>query len=547
MALRKIAGQEYTHWLAELKETIRNRQLKAALKVNSEMLSLYWDLGKAITEKQVQASWGDKIVTQLSADLISEFPEIKGFSITNIKYIRKWYQFYTSSFGQQTVDQMPKKLFTANISIGQQAVDLLQVTENEFPTILGIIPWGHHIQILTKTSSIEEALFYITQTATYNWSRAVLMYHLESGLFQQKGNAYNNFDVTLPQPQSELAKELIKNQYNLDFLGLGEEATERDLENAILGNIKKFMLALGSGFSFLGQQYHLKVGEKDYYLDLLFYHARLHCYFVIELKVVEFKPEHAGKLEFYITAIDDLIKLPEDNPTIGLLLCKTVDKVIVEYTLRNKTKAMGISEYRHSLPDELKSQLPDEEVLKLELQKGITTDIKPVDEKLNKLRGLIQKLNPGKVALEKNADIVEKVIKEIGYPLIKLIDLRLSEIKKEFNSTKIEIVYNTQRGGIYDSHFDISSIGEFENIWMFGFEFVFNGFAKGGKKAFDAWHKLEIQLEKYKFSIGPERGKVWDDRTYNELLSKEELDVITDRFVEMMLDDINTRIEGILT
>jgi predicted nuclease of restriction endonuclease-like (RecB) superfamily len=545
MSLKRITGQEYNQWLAQLKEKIRYSQLKAALKVNSELLSLYWDLGKAITEKQEQSNWGDKIITQLSADLSSEFPEIKGFSMTNLKYIRKWYQFYNSN-SQQSVDQMQKKSVSPKGAMGQQSVGLLQDIENEFPMALGVIPWGHHIQIFTKTADIEEALFYVQQTATYNWSRAVLVYNLESGLFRQKGKAYNNFDLTLPQPQSDLAKELIKNQYNLDFLGLGEEATERDLENAILGHIKKFMLALGSGFSFLGQQYHLQVGEKDYYLDLLFYHVKLHCYFVIELKVIEFKPEHAGKLEFYITALDELKKMPEDNPTIGLLLCKTVDKITAEYTLRNKTKAMGVSEYRHSLPDELKNELPDEESLKQELTKEIIIEPKPVARKLNKLKGLIQRLNIGKAEIQKNDEAIEKVINEIEIPLIKLIDSKLSEIKTEFKSAKIYILYNAQRGGEYNVGFDITSMGKLENIWMLGFEFSLNGFEKAGKKAFDAWYKFEIQFDKYKFTIGQERGKAWDDRAYNELYSKEELEEIADRFVEIVFDDIKERIEGML-
>jgi len=353
---------------------------------------------------------------------------------------------------------MQGKLAFSEGSIGQQTVDLLQEADNEFPTGLGIVPWGHHIQIFTKTDSVDEALFYVQQTAAHNWSRAVLIYQLESGLYRQKGKAHNNFDITLPRPQSDLAIELIKNQYNLEFLGLGEEITERDLENAILTNIKQFMLALGSGFSFIGQQYHLQVGEKDYYLDLLFYHVRLHYYFVTELKVVEFKPEHAGKLEFYITVLDEQKKMPADSPTIGLLLCKTVDKVIAEYTLKSKTKAMGVSEYRHTLPDELKNELPNEEVFKHELQKEITIQPKPVDDKLNKLRGLIQKLNIGKAEIEKNDEIIEKVIQQIFVPLIQLIDSKLSEIKVEFRSSKINIRYNTQHGVEYKTGLVVDDI-----------------------------------------------------------------------------------------
>lgn len=396
MTSKKITGQEYNQWLVLLKEKIRSSQLKAALIVNSELLSLYWDLGKAITEKQTQSDWGDKVIPQLSDDLCSEFPDIKGFSMSNLYNIRKWYQFYCrdNKLFQQAVGKLSEINRIERGQILQQPVGELQNTENQFPKTLGQIPWGHHIQIFTKTKTIDEALFYVQETAIHNWSRAVLMYHLESELYQQKGKSHNNFQMRLPQPQSDLANELIKNKYNLDFLGLSEEATERDMEISILANIKKFMLALGSGFAFIGQQYHLRIGEKDYYLDLLFYHVRLHCYFVIELKVTEFIPEHAGKLEFYITALDELVKMPEDHPTIGLLLCKTVDKITAEYSLKSKTKAMGLSEYRHSLPDELKNDLPDLEALKEELQKEIKITPKPVDVKLDKIKGVVKKLNP---------------------------------------------------------------------------------------------------------------------------------------------------------
>ena len=545
MSSAGIVGQEYSQWLAYLKEKISKSRLKAALKVNSELLALYWDLGKAITEKQEQANWGDKIISQLSTDLTAEFSDITGFSRTNLKYIRKWYQFY-STIGQQIVGQSQAKQIYSESLNGQQPVGLLQAIDIEYPTILGLIPWGHHIQIFTKTATVDEALFYVRQTAAYNWSRAVLIYQLESKLFQRKGKAHNNFDITLPKPHSDLAKELLKNEYNLEFLGLSEEVTERELENAILSNIKQFMLALGSGFSFMGQQYHLEVSDKNYYLDLLFYHVKLHCYIVVELKVIEFKPEHAGKLEFYITALDELKKMPEDKPTIGLLLCKTVDKVTVEYTLRTKTKAIGVSEYRHTLPDEFKNELPNEEALRQELEKEIAIPHKTVDNKLDKLKGLIQKLNIGKAEIEKNIEIIEKVINRIAEPLIQLIDSRLTEIKTEFRNSRINILYNSQRGGEYKTAFDIRSITPLENIWMIGFEFALNGFTKGGKNAFDVWYKLEIQLEKYKIAIGPDKGKIWGDRAYNELYSLEELGEFANQFIEMVLDDINGRVERML-
>jgi YhcG PDDEXK nuclease domain len=262
--------------------------------------------------------------------------------------------------------------------------------------------------------------------------------------------------------------------------------------------------------------------------------------------VLEFKPEQAGKLEFYINALDELKKGPEDNPTIGLLLCKTVDKVIAEYTLRSKTKPIGVSEYRHSVPDELRNELPDEEILKRELQKEITIPTKRMEGKLNKLKTLVQKLNLGRAELQKNDEIVKKLIRELEYPLIELIDSKLSEIKAEFKTSKIELIYNAQLGPEYDETFDITSLSELKNIWMIGFQFYLNGFERGGKKAFDSWYKFEIHLDKYKFAIGPERGKWWDERVYGELYSRQELNAIADRFFELVLDDINELIERML-
>jgi predicted nuclease of restriction endonuclease-like (RecB) superfamily len=291
---------------------------------------------------------------------------LEGFSRSNLFNIRKWYQFYAKDL--QTVQQRVGLLTKAG---PQEINQMVQQPVGQFPPVLGLIPWGHHIQLVTKSKSIEEALYYLQQTAKNDWKRSVLVHQMELALYQRKGKAQHNFEITLPKAQSELAVELLKNPYNLGFLHLSEEVNERDLENAILANIKKFLLELGVGFSFYGQQFHLKVSDRDFYIDLIFYHTRLHCYFVIELKVTDFDPEYVGKLAFYITAIDEQIKLPEDNPTIGLLLCKTADKVIVEYSLKTKNKPMGVAEYKHAIPSEWKNELPDETLLKQELEKEV--------------------------------------------------------------------------------------------------------------------------------------------------------------------------------
>jgi predicted nuclease of restriction endonuclease-like (RecB) superfamily len=370
----------YKQWLLQLKERVRSAQIKAALKVNAELLNLYWDLGGQIIDKERNTEWGQKIIPKLSADLLKEFPELKGFSRTNLFYIRQWYLFYSDAIPivQQVVGQLPAS------EKGQQAVAQMlpqpvaktsrrtvqQPVAPIVPQLVGQIPWGHHLQIITKCKDIKEALFYIEQTTKHNWSRSVLVHQIENGLYKRKGKALTNFEYTLPRPQSDLANELLKNPYNFDFLQLGEAASERDLETALTDHLIKFLLELGSGFAFIGRQQLLVVDKEDFFLDLLFYHTRLHCYVVVELKIDNFKPEYAGKLNFYLSAVDAQLKSKEDQPSIGLLLCKKAGKLIVEYSLKNIGKPIGVSEYQltESIPGKLKGKLPTIEQIEKELK-----------------------------------------------------------------------------------------------------------------------------------------------------------------------------------
>lgn len=338
---KEFKDKDYIEWLKELKNKVLSSQLKAAVAVNTALLEFYWELGADIVEKQKNASWGSGFLNQLSKDLMAEFPDMKGFSLRNIKYIRQWYQFYTN-----------------DIQIGQQAVaQLLQ------------IPWGHNLRIISKCKTLEEAQFYVHKTIENNWSRSILTHQIEGDLFARTGKAITNFEDTLAQPQSDLAREIIKNPYNFDFLTLTQSYTERELENSLIDHITKFLLELGAGFAYLGRQVPLHVGERDFSLDLLFYHTRLHCYVVVELKVVDFEPEHAGKLNFYITTIDEQLRTNRDEPTIGILLCKGKDKVVAEYALKDIHKPIGVSEYQltKSLPEEFKSSLPAIEDIESEL------------------------------------------------------------------------------------------------------------------------------------------------------------------------------------
>ena len=339
-----IKSTEYNNWLKELKSKLKQSQIKASIKVNTVLLEFYWELGNDIVEKQKNSTWGSGFLKQLSIDLMAEFPDMKGFSKRNLELIRKWYLFYSSMEN----------------TIAKQLVS--QLTQ---------IPWGHNIHIVSKCNDIQEATFYVNKTIENGWSRSALVHQIESKLYERSGKAISNFNTTLPKEQSDLANEFIKDPYNFDFLTLSENFKEKELESGLLEHITSFLLELGNGFAFVGKQKNLKVGQKDFYIDLLFYHIRMHCYVVVELKTVDFEPEFAGKLNFYIKAVDQQIKTKEDKPTIGILLCKSKDKVVVEYSLSDVHKPIGISEYQltHIVPEELKKSLPAIEDIEAELNR----------------------------------------------------------------------------------------------------------------------------------------------------------------------------------
>ncbi len=358
--------EDYKEWILDLKEKIRTVQLKAAIQVNTELLTLYWEMGIMIVQKQTTAKWGDGFISNLSKDLSKEFPDIKGFSLSNIKYIRQWYLFYSNyqSISQQLVGQLEKS-----------HKHLLGITAQENKTIhlikslLFQLPWGHNVLIVSKINCLDEAIFYIIKTIENNWSRNILSHQVESDLYKRQSKSLSNFSLTLPKPQSDLAHESLKNPYVFDFLSLTEKTRETDLEKALLNNIISFLLELGSGFSFIGKQKLLVVANEEFYPDLVFYHTKLHCYFLVELKIGRFKPEYAGKLSFYLSVFDKQVKSERDNPTIGLLLCKTTNRIIVEYSLRNVGKPIGVSEYKltKTLPVDFINSLPSIEELENEL------------------------------------------------------------------------------------------------------------------------------------------------------------------------------------
>ena len=366
--------EDYKQWLTDLKSRIRQSQIKAAVKVNTELLHLYWDMGHDIVARQMESKWGSGFFEQLSKELRVEFPNMKGFSTQNLYRMKQFYLFYTQDdlihhqLDDQIFSQLARRI---QASDNKNNIIFSQLAEELETHPIFQIPWFHHVQIFTKCKSVKEALFYVQKTIQNGWSRAVLMNFMEADLYSAQGKAQNNFSKLLPESQSDLAQEILKDPYSFDFITLTDNYKEKELEDALTTNITKFLLELGQGFAYVGRQVPVKIGKKERFIDLLFYHLDLRCYVVIELKAGEFEAEHTGKLGLYISAINHQRKKETDTPTIGLLICNTKDNIEVEYSLQSSSQPIGISEYQLSkvLPDNYKSALPSIEELEEVLRK----------------------------------------------------------------------------------------------------------------------------------------------------------------------------------
>jgi len=362
-----IHSIEYKVLLQAVKSRIQSAQIKASIKVNVELLHLYWDLARLIVQKKAESAWCDGFITAISKDLKRDCPGMKGFSPTNLHYMRKWYLFYGEKSFPQAVGESESTESFPPVVGELPGADVPQAT-----SIIFQIPWGHNREIITKCKTVSEALFYVQCTIENNWSRAVLVHQIESSLIQRKDNTLSNFTAKLPQPQSDLANQILKDPYCFDFLNLTEKHHEKELEDGLVEHLTHFLLELGTGFSFVGRQYRLEIGGDEFFIDLLFYHVKLHCYIVVELKTTKFKPEFAGQLNFYVAAVDGELRAELDQPTIGILICKSKNNTVVEYALNNMDSPIGVSEYNitKTLPDTLKSSLPSIEDIEAELSGG---------------------------------------------------------------------------------------------------------------------------------------------------------------------------------
>lgn len=359
------ADQNYLQWISEVKSRFRSAQAKAAVRVNTAMLEFYWSIGRDLVALKAEEKWGAGVVKQFSLDMRQAFPDETGFSLSNVKYMKRWYAFYFNALEKS-----------------QQAVDLLDDVENhhaddfllkeksqhvvdqiDFPEDFGKIPWGQHIQIISKATSLDEALFYIRQTIEENWSRSMLEDRMKADLYSRQGKAITNFDQKLPTEQCQIAKDILKDPYNFEFLTMRERYEEKELEDALVTNITHFLLEMGKGFAFVGRQIELRMDDgTSFFPDLVFYHIPQKRYVVVELKTVEFKPEFAGKINFYVTAADELLKGIGDNPSVGLIICKSAKKTIVEWSLKDIAKPLGVATYQLQ-------EVVDRTVAELELRK----------------------------------------------------------------------------------------------------------------------------------------------------------------------------------
>ena len=350
----------YTQWRKDIEQLIDTAKLHTALNVNVGTLTLYWNIGKSILQKQEQEGWGKQVIEQLSKDLISRYPDDRGYSVRNLRYMKR----FASAYPDFPILQVPLAELK-ELPILQATLAELENEGREFVQVpLAQISWYHHISLLPKVKDEAQRAYYITETAQNGWSRDVMLLQIDNGYIHAKGHAINNFEQTLPPLQSDLARYIFKDPYNFSFIGTVALQNELDVEKSLTSKITDFLLEMGRGFAYIGRQYHISVDGDDYYIDLLMYHLKLHCYVVVELKAVEFKPEFVSKLNFYISAVDDLVKSPEDKPTIGLLLCRTKSNKKAEFSLRGITQPMGIAQYEtEKLFADVASALPQIENL----------------------------------------------------------------------------------------------------------------------------------------------------------------------------------------
>lgn len=564
-------SDKYHIILSVLKDKIRNARIQAALSVNTQMLKMYWEIGNAILEQQKEEGWGAKVIDTLAQDLRSEFEDMKGLAPRNLRYMRDFAAAYPQfvalqeSFAKLSESEQKAiwQPLAAKLEVPQKAGKKKAVRKDQKaiwqPLVAKLQPpqkaallaaqitWAHNIVLLFKLQSIEDRIFYAEKTIQNGWSRRVLEIQIDSKLHERTGKAITNFESTLPAPQSDLARESFKNPYVFDFLAMGEEMQERELEKALIAHIKKFMLELGKGFAYVGNQYHLEVSDNDYFLDLLFFNYHLNCFVIFELKVGDFEPEFAGKLNFYINTVDEKIKTTNNNPTIGILLCKTPNKTVVEYALRGVKNPLGVSDYELSkaLPQKLKSDLPTIEELEKEMEKSFEELQTPSERKLNRIKDLISQLKFPEADEKKNEKHCKAMFDKVVLPIKHNLEKSLKEVIAMFASVEWLIAVGST--GYYEESDAAKELAKHKTVGELRLELRLHGFKKGGVKAFGIWCEMNIDLQEFYYKIGRNRNadSLWLENVYRLMPTKAEMKKLEEKFSESLFTDIEQNIERI--
>lgn len=522
--MNSIVLERYEQTLSALKYKIHKARTTVILSTNIQLLAIYWEIGGFIIDLEKEKGWGSRIIEQLALDLKFEFPDFKGLSARNLRYMRNFHV----NWPELGILQQP-------VAIDVQAVILQQPVAK--------LPWGHICVLNDRLKDKQQRDFYAIKAAENNWSRNVLLNQIDSDLYQRHGKLQHNFNTTLPHLDSDLARDLFKDPYKFDFIQLSEEAKEKDLEDALINHLQKFLTEMGKGFAFYGRQYRLEKGDQEYFIDLLFYHTKLHCYIALELKIGEFKPEYSGKMNFYLSVIDDDLRSPGDGQSIGLILCKNKNKITAEYALKDMTKPIGIAEYEFTkaIPKNLKGELPSIEDIEHELEKSLNIAKKPFQLELDKLKTLVSSLKNEELkevlSPKKTIELFSQVLPRI----MNFIDNVFSkEIYPQFDKYIIQRSINGNASTPFTS-IDLEQKATKELIHKIGIVIEFKGFKAAGTKAFNLFHHLIFTLNEYNYQIGLSND-IWEERLYHHDWSDEEIQRIAEKWMEHILQAIRLRL-----
>lgn len=532
-----MAGElapNYTSILNSLKEKIRQSRIRAIQSVNAELVQTYWEIGKVILEQQEAEGWGSKVIDRLANDLHLEFSDMKGLSVRNFKYMRAFAEAY------------PHFPFVQ--------APLAQTSETDQKAIvqapLAQLSWYHHITLLDKVKEPEIRLFYIQKVVQNGWSRNVMVHQIESALHRRQGALTTNFKNTIAPQTSELVQQLFKDPYNFDFIQLGEEAKERDVKNALIEHITKVLLELGEGFAFMGRQYRLEVGGQEYFLDLLFYHTKLRRHVVIELKIGDFIPEFAGKMNFYLGIVDESLRGEHDEPAIGLILCKTNNKIIAEYAIGDTSKPIGIAEYRiaEALPENIKGELPTIAEIEQKLDEELKEKANPLDQRLKAIKERLKSINNEEIKTPVTHQILVELYSRDLRPLYLNLISKLSELNDEFLTTNYG--WRTKDKQL--------TLEELDQLWYdeeelrknkdIRFFYNYHAFRKGGTEDLNEWIELQFIIDTnwYGFALSNyNNNRPFLKKLYHQPLTIEDQNFITHNVLEKVLDRIDWIIEYI--